>query len=405
MTGCTLKWMEKMIIGSVKLLSKMKYALSLLVGLLLYTNAQAWQSTSLPTLDTLFEQVATVSFDIETGFEPGARHLVQGNWVFAYNHPDYAYNLANGQRAYFKQDSVQALFRAGLQDSLLVLDTENYFMVRNLYTGKVLMNKQRLRPPYFGPDLRPRLTNDSLVSTITASSKTQFYAKVYYAANGRMLWQKPLQTIPATYPLVYGNRIYIFDQQRIYMHNLQNGQQIRQQDLGPQIAGRLHIYQNKLLVWVAGTGLIAMDPDNLQPVWTFGNDQLARGNYELSFKGDSIYFAKGAIYTINAQNGQLVNKFTQEYVSGGSEAGFIDPYLFLCYEKGGDVYYMCAYNTQTNTMVAKDFTSAGFPADPDAEKGFHILEHVEPSLSGVSANGQTVVLGTANYIFILKRKQ
>jgi len=392
-------------VGSVKLLSKMKYALGLLFGLLLCTNAWAWQSTSLPTLDTLFEQVATVTFDIETGFEPGARHLVQGNWVFAYNHPDYAYNLANGQRAYFKQDSVQALFRAGLQDSLLVLDTENYFMVRNLYTGKVLMNKQRLRPPYFGPDLRPRLTNDTLVSTITASSKTQFYAKVYYAANGRMLWQKPLQTIPATYPQVYGNRIYIFDQQRIYMHNLQNGQQIRQQDLGPQIAGRLHTYQNKLLVWVAGTGLIAMDPDNLQPVWTFGNDQLARGNFELSFQGDSIYFGSGTLYTISAQSGQLINAFNQEYIYNGAKVGLIGPYLFFSYDQGGDIYYMCAYNTLTNTVVAKDFTSAGFPAKPDSDMGTHVLDNVAPFLCGLDTNGQTVVLGTANYIFILKRKQ
>ena len=290
---------------------------------------------------------------------------------------NFAIDLASADPLYFSEHDHQAVIKSRIKDSLLVYDLMDKIVIKNIYTGKIFVDKRKYKKFGFnGNSDSPYFLKDSLV--IYIEDKNKLFA--YNPFKGTSSWQKDFPETVYAFDYYEEDKINLITKTTFYQLSKVTGEVLWSlpiiQDGKSSLNTDLNLKDDKLYLWgeSAGINVVNLRSKKIESQW-LANGEGAEFTMQIIFESDSIFARTPSnIYCVSQKDGTVY--WTSEDVSIRSSLVVHDDYIFF-YQRGqennGDL--LAALSRETHQLEYAQFTSKLYPPENEsAGKELNVLD-------------------------------
>ncbi|GAB1445044.1 hypothetical protein MASR2M41_07020 [Flammeovirgaceae bacterium] len=354
-----------------------------MMSFFLYSSVALCQNNleRLPALDSILN----LSWQ-QSGQKYSSNPLVCSGLVFETYGLEYALEITEGLKLFYKNNLHQAKIRNLMQDSLIYFSSRAGNKLINIYKGEIIFQTTvPIKKPWIK---KPRVIRGDLFAALNDSVFARIDVK-----SGAVLWQTKIHQV-FDFPIFFNEMVYVCGSKYLYCLNSQTGQIVQKIEIGIAESS-LILHDKKVFIWIRGKGLTAYDLIMKKQLWTLDNYPRT-GEHEVILNNESLYFNSEKLTRVNVKDGSVVwsnNLDSHESFT----LGVFDKYI-LSFKTIDDNSTIVACNRETGRIEFEGLTSELNSAYSNSELNNKVFRFAQPS------NDKLVFVDSSGGIYCFRLK-
>ncbi len=218
--------------------------------------------------------------------------LVIGDYIFLNSEPNHAFRVRTGEKIELSDSAVVAELRQRVGLRYVVFRQWRQFIVRDLFTGKVVRQMAHLMKVYRSP-----IAGNSTL--ILHNPRPELIRAIDFVS-GHVLWERRSARHYNGEHLFVGSKVLFFDQEKVYCVDSRSGNNLWEASIG-DLASPILQHRSSVYLGIRAKGIFKLDVDTGDPKLLF-EDVNSRFR-QVEIRGEKLYFVAENLHVLDLRTG------------------------------------------------------------------------------------------------------